>query len=388
MGIRAMKKHYNIPIFITHAGCKNECVFCNQKIITGQPKGCGEKEIRDTIEKFICRGEHCSPAKMYPIPTGEQCSPLQFYPTTEIAFFGGSFTGLEKTRMINFLKIANEYISACGRCGELQDSTGVYANSRDAEDSVPYNKITGIRLSTRPDYISKEVIDILLKYNVTAVELGVQSMFDDVLAVCKRGCTAEDIEKACVLIKSAGLNLTGQIMPGLPCSDYDKDIQTAEKLVNLGIDAARIYPAVILPGTELYNMHKRGEYTPLSLDEAVLRTKEIKKIFDVNGIKILRMGLCSSDNMNTNDCIGPYHPAFGELVESEIMYDRLVEEICRGAPQNHPAAAAAPLRGGELEIRVNPEYMSKVIGHKRKNIERLRERFPGKNIKIIKTTES
>ena len=331
-----MKKHYNIPIFITHSGCRNDCVFCNQKIITGQPESSGEKDIRETIEKFINYIE---------IIYSRIDNNSNNFVGTEIAFFGGSFTGLEKSQMIKFLQIANEYIDK-------------------------YKIIDGIRLSTRPDYISREITDILLKYRVKSIELGVQSMFDEVLAACKRGHTVKDTEKACGIIKSAGINLTGQIMPGLPASDREKDIETAEKLVNLGIDSARIYPTVILRNTRLYDMYKNGEYEPLGLDEAVFRAKEIKKIFDLNNIEVLRMGLCSSDIKDLDITAGAYHSAFGELVESEIIYDKLVEEIEKIGDKN-------------IIIRANKKDMSKVIGHKKKNIERLKEKFNLKDIKII-----
>ena len=332
-----MKKHYNIPVFITHSGCKNDCVFCNQKIITGQPESSGEQEIRETIEKFI----KIISSRIDGNSVG-----------TEIAFFGGSFTGLEKTQMIKFLGIANEYIKK-------------------------YKIISGIRLSTRPDYISQEIIDILLEYNVKSIELGIQSMFDEVLTACKRGCTVKDTEKACGIIKSAGINLTGQMMLGLPQSDRAKDIETAVKLINLGIDSARIYPTVILGNTQLCDMYRRGEYEPISLDEAVFRAKEIKKLFDINNIDILRMGLCSSDNIDLNIIAGAYHPAFGELVESEIIYDKLVatcrDELCSSA--------------NCINIRATKKDMSKTIGHKRKNINRLKEKFPDKDIKIIEIAE-
>ena len=336
-----MKKHYNIPIFITHSGCKNDCVFCNQKIITGRSKSAGEEEIRRTIEEFIgiiSRIDNSSVG-------------------TEIAFFGGSFTGLDKFEMIRFLELANEYIDK-------------------------YDFINGVRISTRPDYISREIIGILLKYRVKSIELGVQSMFGEVLAACKRGHTAEDTIKACELIKSAGINLTGQMMLALPESDRGKDIETAKKLVELGINSARIYPAIVLQGTQLYTMYKQNEYAPIDLYEAVFRAKEIKKIFDSNNIKVLRMGLCSSDNININvsggECIGPYHPAFGELVESEVIYDGLAEEFAKLKTENKNSEKI------EIIIETAGANMSKIVGHGRKNISRLRERFPEfKSIKII-----
>ncbi|MCL2095638.1 MAG: radical SAM protein [Oscillospiraceae bacterium] len=343
-----MRKHYNIPVFITHSGCRNNCVFCNQKIITGQSGSADEEKIKRTIEKFtdiIYRNNQDNRAG------------------AEIAFFGGSFTGLEKSEMIRYLEIANRYIDK-------------------------YKIITGVRLSTRPDYITKEIIDILLKYNTKAIELGIQSMFDEVLSACKRGHTSKDSKNACGIIKDAGINLTGQIMLGLPGSNREKDIETAEILVKLGIDSARIYPAAVLEDTELCELYRNGRYEPLSLDEAVFRAKEIKKIFDYNNIKVIRMGLCSSDiDINDSNIIaGVYHPAFGELVESEIIYDRLAEEtekICRGA---HCASGGVIIRMNDdsLVIYADKKDMSKTVGHKRRNIERLKEKF---NLREIIVTE-
>ena len=337
MSVKSMnkQKHYNIPVFITHSGCKNNCVFCNQKIITGRPGIPGEQEIRATIEKYI--------DIIYNSAENNKTE-------AEIAFFGGSFTGLEIKFMTELLVIANGYINK-------------------------HKIITGIRISTRPDYISREITDILSGYNVKSIELGVQSMFDDVLKACKRGHTAEDTIKACGIIKSAGLNLTGQIMLGLPGSSRVKDIETAARLVELGIDSARIYPTAVLPGTELYDIYKRGEYAPLELGEAVFRAKEIKKIFDSHNITTLRIGLCSSDIKNSDIIAGAYHPAFGELVESEIIYDALVEKIENNINKN-------------IIIYADKKDMSKYIGHRKKNIERLKNRFPDKIIEIKESAEN
>ena len=330
-----MKKHYNIPVFIAHLGCKNNCVFCNQKIITGQTENPDEYEIRRTIEKFI---------NIIDNRTGGTGSTTG----TEIAFFGGSFTGLEKVQMIKFLETANEYIDK-------------------------YKFISGIRISTRPDYISREIIDILTAYKVKSIELGIQSMSDGVLEACKRGHTAKDTVNACEIIKSENLNLTGQIMLGLPGSDREKDIKTAEALVKLGVNDARVYPAAVLENTELYDMYKLGSYEPLSLDEAVFRAKEIKKTFDSNDIKILRMGLCSSDIGEFGIAAGPYHPAFGELVESELIYEKLIEKI----KQTTDAVQK------DIIIRVEKKDLSKTVGHKRKNIERLNSVFKNSGINRI-----
>jgi len=315
-----MKKHYSIPVFVPHLGCQNECVFCDQEKITGQTGGFDEGAVRRTIEKFL--GIIKNRIGINPVGT-------------EIAFFGGSFTGLKREHMTRLLEIAGGYMERCEMIG-------------------------GIRVSTRPDCISPEIVDILLRYNVKSVELGIQSMSDEVLAACKRGHTAKDTKKACGAIKSAGLQLTGQMMLGLPKSSREIDIKTAEEMADLGVGSARVYPTVVLQGTRLYSMYKSGEYEPITLDEAVFRAKEVKKVFDKNNIKILRMGLCASENINTRNCIGPYHPAFGELVEGELIYDDIQ------SMGNDP-----------LVVRANKKFMSKVAGHGGKNAKRL------KNVKII-----
>jgi len=325
-------RKYNIAVFITHAGCGYDCVFCDQKIITGQVADLRAEKVRETIDFYI----------KYIASDAE----------AEIAFFGGSFTGLEKSAMINLLEIAFEYIKK-------------------------YKFITGVRVSTRPDYINREILDILLKYNVKNIELGIQSLFDDVLQACKRGCSVADCENACKLINLAGIGLTGQMMLGLPGSSREKDIKTAEKLVDWGIKSARIYPAVILKETELYNMYERGEYTPIGLDEAVSRACEIKKIFDARDIKILRMGLCASDNINLESCIGPYHPAFGELVKSELIYEKLCTDIVKYGILGV---------SNDIIIETQKRNISKVIGHGRANIIRLQEKF-AENIKIVETDD-
>ena len=318
----------NIPVFITHAGCRNECVFCNQRIITGQPASLSAGAAREAIDYYIGRADRGV--------------------DTEIAFFGGSFTGLEKSVMLSLLRLAREYIAE-------------------------YEFIKGVRLSTRPDYISREVLGLLAEYQVSNIELGVQSLFDDVLRASRRGCSVADCENACKLVSLAGIGLTGQIMLGLPGSSREKDIATAGRLADLGAQSARVYPAVVLENTELYGMYKRGEYAPLSLGEAVWRAKEIKKIFDARGIKILRMGLCSSDNISLGSCAGPYHPAFGELVESELFYERLCADLEQIGPR-------------DVLIETARKNMSKIVGHKRGNIIRLQGKF-AKNIKIVENDD-
>jgi len=344
-----MKKHLNIAIFIPHRGCKNDCVFCNQKIITGTENRVTVDDVKNIIEKYI--GTLVGAELVSARNKGQtQGLPLRKPALTniEIAFFGGSFTGLDICEMTSFLKVANEYIDG--------------------------GNISGIRISTRPDYITDEILDILERYNVKAIELGVQSMFDDVLLVSKRGHTVEDTIKACEMINERKIALTGQMMLGLPESDREKDIDTACKLVKLKIESARIYPTIVFNDTKLYEMYQAGKYKVIDIDEAVYRAKEIKKIFDKNKIKILRMGLCASDNMGDESLFtGPYHPAFGELVESEIIFDDLCEKIEELIKNENNI---------NIEITAKKNIISKVAGHKRRNIIRLKEKFKIDNIKV------
>ena len=207
-------RHINIPVFIPHLGCPNMCVFCNQRTISGT-----QEFHRESVKTIIDNA-------LSTIPDGTD---------TEIAFFGGSFTGIDRDLMIYLLDTAEEYVRA-GRVG-------------------------GIRLSTRPDYISDEILDILGRYAVHDIELGIQSMDDRVLAACRRGHTAAQSEYACRAVKSRGFRLVGQMMTGLPGADAQSELQTARAICRLGADGARIYPTVVFRGTELCDMaQSEGHY--------------------------------------------------------------------------------------------------------------------------------
>ena len=333
-----MKKHANIPIFIPHLGCPNDCVFCNQRSISGhisfdESKVCNEiEEALESIEK-IGEIEHI-----------------------EIAFFGGSFTGIDRTLMIYLLETAYGYIRA--------------------------GRVHGIRLSTRPDYISEETLDILEKYGVETIELGLQSMCDDVLAKSKRGHDSLCAEKACKMIKKRGFSLIGQMMIGLPGSDIKKELETAERICALGADGARIYPTVIFYNTELCEMARRGEYIPLSNEEAVMRSKEVIKLLDAKRVPCIRVGLCASENLSSEDEVygGANHSAIGELSMGEVFYDKmcdLIDEI-PDEDENEKNIVFYVPRGAT----------SKAVGQKKRNINRIKDKyFVKKHIKSVKVLE-
>jgi histone acetyltransferase (RNA polymerase elongator complex component) len=328
-------KHKNIPIFIPHLGCPNMCVFCNQRSISG--KQCFRRE--SVIEEID--------AALATLPEDSD---------VEIAYFGGSFTGIDRDLMIYLLDVAKRYVDF-------------------PESGVA--KITGIRMSTRPDYITDEIIGILSHYPVKTVELGLQSMDDEVLRLSGRGHSAEDAERACRSIKAAGYNLVGQMMIGLPGGNLDNELMTARKICEMGADGARIYPTVTFFGTELAEMAERGEYSMLSVDDAVYRSKEVLKVFRANSVDCIRIGLCASDNLMDRSLVkgGANHPALGELVIGELYYDEMRKLLLLEDKK-------LEVKGKNISIVVPSGETSKAIGQNGRNKNRLIEEFGMNKLKI------
>lgn len=315
-----MDRHATIPVFVTHAACPNLCVFCNQKKIGGKEITLPELSdyLRSAVEELSDRFTSC-----------------------DIAFFGGSFTGIEPSRMTAFLSEAYRYLGK--------------------------GKITGIRLSTRPDYISEEILDLLAAYGVTDIELGIQSLDDGVLSASKRGHTCEASYRAVESIRARKcFRLVLQLMPGLPGDTPETIRETFRKALELHPDGVRIYPTVVIADTELEKMYLDGCYQPLSLEDAVQLTAEAALAFRKAGISILRMGLHSSDLSQNNGVIaGPYHPAFGELVEGRLCLWQMREQLRKEDLR----------KGGEFVFRVEPREISRMVGQKRINIRTLEEEF-------------
>lgn len=310
-----MKKHANIPVFIPHEGCPNACVFCNQRVITGV-KAAADRDIRPEIDAAL--------ASILLPPTDVQ-----------IAFFGGSFTGIDRTLMVRLLCDAYAYVRA--------------------------GKVDSIRLSTRPDYISAEILDILKSYGVKSVELGIQSMDDTVLALSARGHTAADSERACKLVKAYGFELVGQMMLGLPGSTEESDVFTAKGLVRLRCDACRIYPTVVFENTELCRMATNGAYRPLSAEEAVTRGASVLDVLLKGGVTPIRIGLQATEALSdgTDVYAGANHSALGEKIESEF-YKRLLE----ASLETLPHAADKP---ETVTVLCAPGEESKVSGQNKAN---------------------
>lgn len=321
-------RHINIPIFIPHLGCPNMCVFCNQKTISGV----GSFDI-DSVRVQI------EDALSSVNPTDE----------CEIAFFGGSFTGIDFSLMVNLLKIANEYVAS--------------------------GRVKSIRCSTRPDYIDEKILSVLKKYSVTVIELGLQSVSEKVLLATCRGHDFQAEKRAVELIKSYGFKLGGQMMIGLPHSTREDEIKTAEFIVGCGCDMARIYPTVVFRDTELCRMCRTGEYTPLSTEDAVSRSKDAFRILQEGGVQVIRIGLCDSENLHSDKTYfaGPNHPAIGEMVINEFYLEKITEGI-RKFPKTN---------SDYIKIYVPRAHMSKAVGQNKRNKIILAERFSGIRVKFL-----
>ena len=326
-------RHINIPIFIPHMGCPNMCVFCNQRSISGKISfdiSSVEKEIDQTL------------------------STVKNEDSVEIAFFGGSFTGIDRNLMCDLLSLAQKYIDS--------------------------GRVQSIRLSTRPDYIDEEILDILSGYSVGTIELGLQSMDDKVLLKTKRGHTAECAERACKMIKERGFSLIGQMMIGLPDSTVEKEIYTAKKICEMGADGARIYPTVVFYQTELCDMMQSGVYVPLSNKEAVERTKEALKIFVENNVPCIRVGLQSGENLSDEMLVagGANHSAIGEMAMSALYFDKICAELDKIDKEKMPQNINILCAKGEI---------SKIVGQKRKNIEKICQKYAIKRVKVLEKSE-
>lgn len=320
-----MSKEYIIPVFVPHLGCPNDCIFCNQKSISGQKKNITKEEAKKAIEYFLENIKDKDAKK-------------------EIAFFGGSFTGIDDKIQEELLQIAYEYIKK--------------------------GQVDSIRISTRPDYINKEILKRLKKYRVKTIELGVQSANDYILGRANRGHNFKDVEKASKLIRWYGFNLGHQMMVGLPESNRIDEINTAKALIKLKPKMIRIYPVLVIKGTRLEKEYKEGIYEPLSVVQAVETCKQLVRMFNDKKIEVIRVGLqntdeiCEPGNKNSEVVAGPFHPAFRQLVESGMWYDAIVEKIKK-----------LDVKVKEVEVTVNPTDVNNVIGHKKENIMKLKDLY-------------
>jgi histone acetyltransferase (RNA polymerase elongator complex component) len=324
-------RHANIPIFIPELACPFRCVFCNQYNISGTSKPPGPQDVIATIDSHL---KTLSP-ELYNI---------------EVAFFGGSFTGLKKEEQDMYLSLVAPYLE-----------TG---------------KVKGIRISTRPDYIDREILHNLKLKGVVAIELGAQSMNDDVLTRSGRGHTTADVILASEMILKYDFELGLQMMIGLPGDSPEYAQATAHKIIELGAHTTRIYPCLVIKDTTLERMFLNGKYTPQSLDEAVDLAATLCILFEKAGVKILRMGLHPSESFYEGDTLiaGPFHPAFGEMVLTKVWHKKISDQL------NYKHVKA-----NNIVFQVHPSQLNAAIGYKAANRLWLEKKF--RNVKFLSRTD-
>ncbi|MBF0204306.1 MAG: radical SAM protein [Desulfamplus sp.] len=362
-----------IPIFIPHSGCPHQCAFCNQSIITDKVK------TRITEQ---CKSRYKSPKAT--LPSQEQIRQevdrfLEYKGSrqeVQLAFFGGNFLGLEPDDISLLLSYA--------------------------QDLVNENKINSIRFSTRPDTITRESLELIAPYPVSTVEIGVQSMNDTVLKMAQRGHTAKDTIKAASLLKLYKSKIqptnqifeTGmQIMVGLLGDNDETALDTAQKITSLEPDFVRIYPLIVLEGSLIAKWYRQGTYKPMSLDSCVKLVKEMFLIFQKHNIPVVRMGLQSSDLLQDKASMlaGPWHPAFGHLVYSELFFDKVLElvhkkiamaGICPDTEKVGSCNTNLDRHVSEIILTVHPSSLSRLRGDKNHNIKRLKDIYPSTEFQI------
>ncbi len=325
-----MSAPFIIPVFIPNMGCPHQCIFCDQSIITNtETNRITPKKIEETVDNWLLYKKNSAVEK-------------------QLSFYGGNFLGLEESLLLSFLNKAEELISE--------------------------KKIDSIRFSTRPDTVTPEILKLLKTYSVKTIEIGAQSMDNEVLKQSGRGHKAEDNAKAAILIKDNNFKLGLQMMTGLPNDTKEKSLYTAKKIAELKPDFVRIYPCIVLKGSRLEILLKKGLYTSQTLSQSVDIVKRAYLIFKEKNIRVIRMGLQASKELKPNSKIaaGPYHPAYGHLVLSAIYFD-IVSDIIKDKKLNNK----------EINIIVNPRDISVACGIKKENVIKLTKRFDLKGINII-----
>ena len=314
-----------IPVFVPHLGCPNDCVFCNQRRISGSTM----PATPDDVEKAI------SNAAALP-RTGVK---------RQLAFYGGSFTAIPDAEQTALLAAAKAHLD-----------TG---------------EIDAIRLSTRPDAIDEAILKRLKYYGVETIELGAQSMCDEVLSLSGRGHTAAEVEAASKMIKAAGFRLILQMMTGLPGDTKERSIETAKKIIALAPDGVRVYPTVIVRDTALFDLWQAGRYKEHSVDEAVDWCAALVPLFDAAGIPIIRLGLNPTEELSGGAAVGgAYHPALGELVKSRLMLYRAREVLAGVQP------------GAAVVLGTEAGRISQLVGQHRCNVAALTVEFGLRALKV------
>ena len=324
------KTNYIIPVFVPHKGCPFDCVFCNQKRITGNLEDISIDKVRNQISDYIST-----------IPDYENKN-------IEIAFFGGSFTGIERELQESLLKVAYEW-----------KSKGI---------------VNHIRLSTRPDYIDEEIMNFLVKYGVSIIELGVQSMDEKILNLSGRGHTPEHVKSAVNIMKNYPIKVGLQMMVGLPGDTEDSVNYTANEIIRLRPDFVRIYPTLVVKDTELEELYINSKYIPFNLERTICICKDLLVKFIKNHIEVIRIGLQPTENIAEGKDIiaGPFHPSIRQLVEDKLFKDFLNYIFSHSKLENEK----------EVTLETNDKNVSSVAGHNKSNVNFLKEKYNIGKIKI------
>ena len=319
-----------LPVFVPHLGCPHQCVFCDQRSISGQREPVSADTVRRAIEEAAALPHNGA---------GRQ-----------LAFYGGSFTAVDP-------RLQEELLGA-------------------AKEALDRGEINSIRLSTRPDAIDGEALARLKRFGVRTVELGAQSMDEEVLRLSERGHGAEDVRRAASMIREAGFALVLQMMTGLPGDTEEKCVATAKALIALHPNAVRIYPTVIVKGTKLQAMWLRGEYREHSVEEAVAWCARILPLFSDAGIPVIRLGLNPTEELSGGEAVGgAYHPALGELVKSRMLLDQARSCLADIAP------------GSDAILAIGERYLSQMVGQKGRNREILLREFSLRSLRILPLQE-
>lgn len=340
-------KHYNIPIFLPELACPYRCVYCNQFSITGKQHLPDIQDVKNIIEKHLSTFQ-----------TEKR--------VVEVAFFGGNFTGLPEKMQDDFLKIVQPYL----------------------ENGL----VDGIRCSTRPDYIDEKRVRILKSLGMRNIELGAQTTNDEILLKCGRGHNFHDIENASQIINNEGITLGLQMMLGLPYDSFEDDLQTARDIVRLGAKETRIYPCIVVKDTELERLYRERKYVPLSLDEAAEQSATIYEFFENNDVKVLRVGLHTSEDLDNQAYVaGPYHANFAEMVFSKIWRNKIENaiEIAEKSQCFHSDDLTVKKTGkSSVVIEVAENQIPHAIGYKGENKKRLETIYKSVNYKALKISSS
>jgi len=320
--------HMIIPIFIMYKGCPNRCSYCNERITAGDyTDRISPAQFRTVIDRYLAHAKNTE--------------------TIQIAFYGGNFTGIDEDYQRELLENAESYI-------------------RD-------NRVDSIRLSTRPDYIDTRKVKILEEYSVRTVEIGAQSMVDDVLAQSRRGHSSDDVRNAVMLLKDRGFETGVHLMVGLPSDSDERFRYTVEEIITLRPDMVRIHPTIVFRGTELATRYEEGKYHPLATDDAITLCKDAVRKFETAGIPVIRLGLQMTHEMEAEGAIiaGPHHPAFRSLVESSLFFDMAVHLLRTAGPDDE-----------KITFRVNPKDVSDFRGNRNVNVRALEKCILGDGFTI------